>query len=67
MTFLSYSASYDDYVKHVRMVLAGLIQYRLFVKVKKCEFHQNSITFLGYVISQKVVKMDEGKVRAVTE
>lgn len=64
---LIYSVSYDEHVKHVRMGLASLPQHRLFMKAEKCEFHQDSIMFLGYVISHKGVEMDEGEVRIVTE
>lgn len=37
------------------------------LKVEKCEFHQGTISFLGYVISPRGFKMDYSKVRAVTE
>ncbi|KAK3547523.1 hypothetical protein QTP86_021502, partial [Hemibagrus guttatus] len=50
---LIYSTSYDDHVHHVRIVLTRLLH------------HRDSITFLGYVISQRGVEMDSSKVRAV--
>lgn len=37
------------------------------MKAEKCAFHLDTIMFLGYVISQNGVKMDEGKVRSVTK
>ncbi|KAK3545433.1 hypothetical protein QTP70_007643 [Hemibagrus guttatus] len=64
---LVYSSSFDEHVKHIWKVLACLLQHCLFVKVEKYEFHQDTITFLRYVILQKGVEMDEGKVRAVTK
>ncbi|KAK3567332.1 hypothetical protein QTP86_019602, partial [Hemibagrus guttatus] len=36
----------------------------IFETAKKCEFHKNSITFLGYIISQQRVEMDPKKVQA---
>lgn len=36
-------------------------------KPKKLEFHQTSTSFLGYVISQEGVAMDERKVKAVLD
>ncbi|KAK3521465.1 hypothetical protein QTP70_005776 [Hemibagrus guttatus] len=42
-------------------------RYHLYVKPEECEFHQTTITFLGYVISQQGVEMDHTKVHAVTE
>ncbi|KAK3530419.1 hypothetical protein QTP86_024464 [Hemibagrus guttatus] len=64
---LVYSASMEDHVRQVREVLARLQQHHLYVKLEKCEFHQSTVTFLGYVISHQGVEMDVGKVRAVTE
>ncbi len=60
---LIYSDSYEDHVQHVRMVLQRLIANQLYAKTEKCEFHQSTVSFLGYVISSGGVAMDERKVR----
>ncbi len=62
---LIYSETYEEHVKHVRTVLKRLMQHQLYAKAEKCEFHQRTISFLGYVISSGGVAMDEQKVRAV--
>ncbi|KAL0175542.1 hypothetical protein M9458_027872, partial [Cirrhinus mrigala] len=62
---LIYSNSYSEHVQHVRAVLQRLIKHQLYAKEEKCEFHQERITFLGYVISSEGVAMDETKVNAV--
>lgn len=36
-------------------------------KKRKCEVHQHTVTFLGYVINHKGVQMDTSKVSAVTD
>ncbi len=64
---LIYSNSLKEHLQHVRSVLKRLIQYQLYAKAEKCEFHQTSTSFLGYIISQVGVAMDESKVRAVLE
>lgn len=64
---LIYSDTLTDHVQQVRAVLQRLIQHQLYAKLEKCEFHQTSTTFLGYVISPDGVAMDEGKVKAVLE
>ncbi|KAK3513637.1 hypothetical protein QTP70_028824 [Hemibagrus guttatus] len=64
---LIYSASYDNHVHHVTTVLTWLLCHQLYVKAKKCEFHKDSIKFLGYVILKRGVEMDCSKVRAVTD
>ncbi len=62
---LIYSDSYEDHVQHVRMVLQRLIANQLYAKTEKCEFHQSTVSFLGYVISSGGVAMDKRKVRAL--
>ena len=37
------------------------------MKAEKCEFHQRTVTFLGYVISPGNIEMDRQKVKAVLE
>lgn len=51
----------------MRAVLTHLKQHNLFVKLEKCEFHRETITFMGYVLSPNGVEMDQTKVKAVTE
>ncbi len=62
---LVYSETLQEHVQHVRSVLQRLIKYQLYAKLEKCEFHTTSVAFLGYVISQEGVAMDESKVHAV--
>ncbi|KAK3528443.1 hypothetical protein QTP70_000146 [Hemibagrus guttatus] len=63
---LVYSSSMEEHVRMVREVLGRLQQHHLYVKLEKCEFHQSTVTFLGYVISRHGVEMDMVKVQAVT-
>ncbi len=62
---LVYSETLQEHVQHVRSVLQRLIKYQLYAKLEKCEFHTTSVAFLGYIISQEGVAMDESKVHAV--
>ncbi|KAI2660308.1 Transposon Tf2-8 polyprotein [Labeo rohita] len=64
---LIFSNSLAEHVQHVRAVLQRLIQHKLYAKEEKCQFHQQSIAFLGYVISPKGVAMDDSEVKAVRE
>ncbi len=64
---LIYSNTLEELIRHVRSVLKCLMQYQLYAKAEKCEFHQTSTSFLGYVISQEGVAMDERKFKAVLE
>ncbi len=64
---LIYSKSEEEHIGQVRNVLSRLLENQLYVKAEKCEFHVKQTTFLGYRISHEGVRMDERKVRAVTE
>lgn len=62
---LIYSPTLSQLVSHVRQVLKRLREYNLYVKGEKCEFHQNQVQFLGYIIRPGEVAMDERKVIAI--
>lgn len=64
--FLIYSTNLRDHRKHVRMVLEKLREAELFLKPSNCQFHLQEVEFLGYVISEKGIKMDPAKVDSVT-
>ncbi len=64
---LIYSNTIKEHIQHVRAVLKRLTQHQLYAKLEKCEFHQTSTSFLGYIISQDGVAMDERKVKAVLD
>ncbi|KAK3571107.1 hypothetical protein QTP86_001815 [Hemibagrus guttatus] len=48
---LIYSRSMVEHRRHVEEVLQWLRDYQLFLKAKKCVFHQSSIHFLGSITS----------------
>ncbi|KAK3545885.1 hypothetical protein QTP70_016604 [Hemibagrus guttatus] len=51
-------------VDHVKQVLHRLRHYHLYLKLEKCEFHQSTAQFLGYIISPDGIQMDCAKVEA---
>ncbi len=64
---LIYSRNLADHRQHVKQVLQKLRQFHLYLKLEKCKFHRPTVQFLGYVISQEGIQMDQGKVKAVRE
>lgn len=40
----------QEHRQHVHKVLERLLQNRLFAKAEQCEFHVDTILFLGYII-----------------
>ncbi|KAI2644548.1 Transposon Tf2-6 polyprotein [Labeo rohita] len=62
---LIYSRNLAEHRHHVAQVLLKLRQHHLYLKAEKCEFHQNTIQFLGYVIGPDGISMDTNKVAAI--
>uniref|UniRef100_A0A2D4I0M5 ribonuclease H n=1 Tax=Micrurus lemniscatus lemniscatus TaxID=129467 RepID=A0A2D4I0M5_MICLE len=64
---LIFSETMEEHVKLVRQVLEKLLAAKLYVKLSKCEFHKESLDYLGYRISNRGIEMDPGKVKAVLD
>ncbi len=64
-TILIFSQNERDHIQHVRLVLQRLLENRLFAKLEKCEFHAQSVPFLGFILSPEGIRMDPAKVEAV--
>lgn len=60
-----FSTSLESHCKHVKDFLCCLHLHGLYAKPEKCEFEQQSIQFLGLVISTEGIKMDPQKVSAI--
>ncbi|EAL17174.1 hypothetical protein CNBN1990 [Cryptococcus deneoformans B-3501A] len=64
---LIYSPDLETHQSHVIQVLDRLRQTQLYAKASKCEFHQTSVEFLGFVVSDQGLSMDTKKVKSITE
>jgi hypothetical protein len=64
---LIYSETLDQHRKHVHTILRALQDAKLLVEPEKCEFHQQTVKFLGYVISPGKFAMDPEKLKAIKE
>lgn len=42
----------------MREILQRLLDNKLFVKAEKCEFHVDTVAFLGFLITQGNLKTD---------
>jgi len=62
---LIYSKSSQEHAQHLRIVLSILREKQLFAKFSKCEFFLSEVKFLGHVISQGGMVVDQSKVEAV--
>jgi Reverse transcriptase (RNA-dependent DNA polymerase) len=61
-----YSDSVKEYAEHVREILTRLKKARLYIKLSKCEFDKQKIAFLGYVIGVYDMRMNNAKVKTIT-
>lgn len=64
---LIFSKSPAEHILQVRQVLQCLLENKLFVKAEKCDFHSNTVSFLGYIIESGQYRTDPSKIKAVVE
>ncbi|XP_031505831.1 uncharacterized protein LOC116268232 [Nymphaea colorata] len=63
---LVYSKDIDQHAKHLRRVLQILRENTLYAKRSKCNFGQDSIGYLGHIVSKEGVRADPEKLHAMT-
>jgi hypothetical protein len=61
-----FSNTLEEHKRHVCLVLNRLREHGLYLKPQKCQFQVNEVSFLGYLISAKGIRMDPKEVKAVT-
>jgi len=64
---LIYSDDITQHQKHIKEVLKRLRKVGLYVKAEKCEFHSDSVEYLGYVLSLSGLTMSDAKVKTIQE
>jgi hypothetical protein len=64
---LVYSATYEDHLKHLRLVFEWLHNDQWKLKKTKCSFAQRSITYLGHIVSSQGVATDASKVQVIVD
>ena len=62
---LIYSENLEDHKRHVAKVLERLARANLAIEPEKSEFYKNTVEYLGFVISEKGVEMEDSKVAAI--
>jgi hypothetical protein len=64
---LEYSRTFYDHGEHLRAVFETLRDAKLYGKLEKCHFYQESVAFLGYIISSSGIKVGEEKIKAIKD
>ena len=59
---LVYSKTLDEHAQYLKYVFDVLRKDKLYANLKKCMFYINEITFLGYIINDKGIHVDQEKV-----
>ena len=60
----------DDKKGHIvaiQWVLEQFKKFLLYANLKKCQFHQEEIWFLGYMVSAKGIRIEDKKIEAVKQ
>jgi hypothetical protein len=55
----------EEHVGHVKWIMHRLLETGLYLNPEKCEFHKETVRYLGLIISTKGISMDEDKVETV--
>jgi hypothetical protein len=64
---LIYSSDPETHIQHIREVFLVLRREKFYAAPAKCSFMTDSILFLGYVVSNDGLAVDESKVAAVRD
>ena len=60
-----FSRTFEEHMRHLKIVLGKLKDAGITLRLKKCKFVQNSLDYLGYVISAKGWEPNPDKVKAI--
>ncbi|KAL0534101.1 hypothetical protein IC582_028382 [Cucumis melo] len=64
---LIYSKNIIDHEEHMRKVLSVLREHELYANKKKCSFAQQTVEYLGHIISREGVEVDPEKIKSITK
>ncbi|KIO12138.1 hypothetical protein M404DRAFT_78797, partial [Pisolithus tinctorius Marx 270] len=64
---LIYSGDKESHKQHVREVLCRLQLHGLYAKPEKCEFHSDSVEYLGFHLSPAGLMMSKEKVQTICD
>ncbi len=60
-----YSANPADYQRYVYEVLKRLRNFKLYLKLSKCEFSVDRVEFLGFVIITRGIDMEGSRIEVI--
>ena len=57
----------NSYIVAIQWVLKQLKKFLLYTNLKKYQFHQDEVWFLGYVMSLKSIRMEGKQIEAIKQ
>ena len=60
-----FSPTLEEHLKHICIIFDKLRQHNLKLKLKKCSFLKSETNYLGFVVSEEVIKLDQKKIEAI--
>ena len=64
---LIYLNNMSEHHRHVKEVLKRLRKAGLYAKAEKCEFHSESVEYLGYILSPSGLTMSDDKIKIIQD
>jgi putative transposase len=64
---LIYSKSLDEHLNHIQLVLNALERQKIKLKLSKCHFAKEEITYLGHSLSYNKIKPKNSNIQAITD
>ena len=64
---LIYSNNMSEHHRHIKEVLKYLHKAGLYAKAEKCEFHSESVEYLGYILSPSGLTMFNDKIKIIQD
>ena len=60
-----FSCDIESHLEHLKTVFENFAEFGLLVNLGKCQFIQESVTFLGHILSGEGIRPDIGKVQEI--
>ncbi|XP_026378317.1 uncharacterized protein LOC113272732 [Papaver somniferum] len=57
----------EEHLSHLSQVFKALHDNFLYVNLKKCAFFTNRVTFLGYIVSDTGISVDDAKIKEIID
>ena len=51
----------------MRQILRALLKHRLYIKLSKCAFNRDEVTFLKFIINQHNIQIKQARIEIIIE